>query len=88
MFLEEFPKQLDEIRHALEQSDAVVLCRAAHTLKSSLAAFGAAGCVEFAKTLEQMGREARFEQAPQLLSQLATDLPQLAAELAAYARET
>lgn len=51
-YLEEAPKLLQALQAALEQSDAVVLRRSAHTLKSSSAVLGAMALANRCESLE------------------------------------
>ena len=56
IFVEESPKRLDDIRDAVRAGDSRSLERAAHTLKGSVAIFGATAASEAARRLEAMGR--------------------------------
>src|ERR1700676_33856 len=56
LFLDECPRALLEIQRALAAEDAVKLENAAHSLKGSVANFGASAAVAAALRLEQMGR--------------------------------
>ena len=56
-FLEEAPLMLDEIQTAAADEEADNLRRAAHSLKSNSAIFGATYLGELAKELECMARE-------------------------------
>jgi two-component system, sensor histidine kinase and response regulator len=49
------PKLLEQIRAAVQSGDSVMLEKAAHTLKGSLAQFYANGAMETARRLEDMG---------------------------------
>lgn len=85
IFLEEYPSLIEEIRTAVGGGDAKRLERAAHTLKGSVANFGAQHATQAAYRLETMGRHgqlqdstsafedlvARFEQLHPVLEQLA-----------------
>ena len=57
LFLEDGPDLLMQIREAIDAKDAGALQKAAHTLKGSVANFGAEEAVETAFRLETMGRE-------------------------------
>ena len=70
IFLAEYPHMLAEIRQAIDTSDAVLLRRAAHTLKGSAAIFGAQPVADAALRLEMMGRENNFALAAQGLERL------------------
>ena len=56
IFVEESPKRLDDIREAVRAGDSESLEQAAHTLKGSVAIFGATAASEAARRLEAMGR--------------------------------
>ncbi len=56
-YLEDAPKQIDEMRAAFEHGDRDDLQRIAHTLKSSSGIFGAHKMVELCRTLEIAARE-------------------------------
>jgi signal transduction histidine kinase/CheY-like chemotaxis protein/HPt (histidine-containing phosphotransfer) domain-containing protein len=75
LFVDDAPRHLDQIRHALDVRDGDALRRAAHGLKGAAANFDAEGVVAAARTLEDIGRtqefdaEARCEAAWRALSQ-------------------
>jgi two-component system sensor histidine kinase/response regulator len=56
LFLDDYPKLLEELRIASERGDARAIERTAHSLKGSVSNFGASAAVEAAFTLENMGR--------------------------------
>jgi HPt (histidine-containing phosphotransfer) domain-containing protein len=56
-FLEDAPKLIRELHSALKAKDAETFRRAAHSLKSNAASFGANRLSELAKELEMLGRE-------------------------------
>ncbi len=56
LFLEEYPRVLEELRAAIARGDAKDLERTAHGLKGSVSNFGARTAVEGARMLESMGR--------------------------------
>jgi HPt (histidine-containing phosphotransfer) domain-containing protein len=56
-YLEDAPHLIAEMKSALKTGDAESFRRAAHTLKSNSATFGAGGLSELAKELEMLGRE-------------------------------
>jgi HPt (histidine-containing phosphotransfer) domain-containing protein len=86
IFLEEYPTLIEEIRSAVGNQDATGLERAAHTLKGSVANFGAQAATQAAYRLEAMGRKGelsesrsafddlviRFDQLHPILEQLAS----------------
>jgi two-component system sensor histidine kinase/response regulator len=56
LFLDDYPKLLDELKTARSRNDAKVIERTAHSLKGSVSNFGASAAVEAAFALENMGR--------------------------------
>ena len=56
-FLEDAPKLIRELHAALKAKDAETFRRAAHSLKSNAASFGAHRLSELARQLEMLGRE-------------------------------
>ena len=83
LFLDEYPRVLDEIHKALATGDAPMLERAAHGLKGSVANFGARGAVDAAFQLEQLGKAGKLDQAPPALAALERTLACLHADLSA-----
>lgn len=65
-FLEDTPSQLEQLRNALAAQDAEAFRRAAHTIKSNAATFGAHQLAALARELEMMGRENNLEAGNQL----------------------
>lgn len=59
-FLDDAPRLFDQLKSALEAGDADSFRRAAHSLKSNAATFGASQLAELAKALEAIGRENRL----------------------------
>jgi CheY-like chemotaxis protein len=66
-FIDDGTRLLNEASRALQQKNAQDLRRAAHTLKSNGATFGAVMLSTVAKQLEQLGREGQFEGAAELI---------------------
>ncbi|MEQ8791148.1 MAG: response regulator [Pirellulaceae bacterium] len=69
-FLDESERLQQEMRAALDQREAALLRRAAHTLKGSVRLFGAHQANELAYRLETMGRDEQFEGAAETLAEL------------------
>ena len=61
-FLDDAPKLISEMKSALKASDADAFRRAAHSLKSNAATFGAGHLAEQARSLEMLGKEGRLDQ--------------------------
>ena len=81
LFLDEYPRSLDEIHKALSAGDARTLERSAHGLKGAVANFGARAAVDAAFQLEQLGRAHKLDQVPPALAALERTLACLHAEL-------
>lgn len=77
IYFREAPKQVAEIRKAWQEKNAVLLRRAAHTLKSSSLNLGAKQIGEWCKELEQAGRAEIFEGVPEKLALLEAELPRV-----------
>ncbi|MGA3326193.1 MAG: Hpt domain-containing protein [Terriglobia bacterium] len=87
IFLQEWPKLLEDVRGATERRDASGLERAAHTLKGSVGVIAAPQAFDAAHTLEQMAREGKVEDADAALMRLEAALHQLLQELGKYETE-
>lgn len=74
LFLEDAPQILAAVRSAVESGDAEGLQRAAHSLKGSVANFGAEEAVRSAYSLEQMGQENNLSGASDALEVLEVEL--------------
>ena len=60
-FLEDAPLQIQQMKDAIDKKDAELFKRAAHTVKSNAATFGATQLASLARELESMGRENNLE---------------------------
>jgi CheY-like chemotaxis protein/HPt (histidine-containing phosphotransfer) domain-containing protein len=69
-FLTEAPKLLRQIREALAAGETSMLQRAAHTLKSNAALFGAEALALLCKELELMAREGALAKAEEKIGQI------------------
>ena len=67
LFVDDAPNHLKKIESAIDHRDADALRRAAHALKGAAANFEAESVVSAARTLEEMGRENRFDAADHAL---------------------
>jgi histidine phosphotransfer protein HptB len=73
VFLEEAPVRLAELRSGLESGDAVLLGRAAHTLKSNALTFGALGLADLSARLELTARGGDLSEARPLVERTALE---------------
>jgi HPt (histidine-containing phosphotransfer) domain-containing protein len=67
IFLDDYPNLIAEIREAIEKQDHKRLEVAAHTLKGSVANFGAQDAMQAAYRLELLGRSRQLLEAPDAL---------------------
>jgi two-component system, sensor histidine kinase and response regulator len=77
IFLDEYPAMIVEIRDAIQGKDARKLDQAAHTLKGSVANFGAQAATQAALRLETMGRRSELDGAREAFSTLEAEFEQL-----------
>jgi HPt (histidine-containing phosphotransfer) domain-containing protein len=77
IFLAEYPALIGDIQEAVASRDARKLERAAHSLKGSVANFGAQGAVDASYRLETIGRRGLLEEAPDALATLLMDFQRL-----------
>ena len=77
LFLEDYPKTLEEIQAAVADGNALALNRAAHTLKGSLGYLGARAAEARARELETMSGKGDLYAAPEALAALENQLARL-----------
>jgi len=87
IFLNEYPKRLEQIRKSILDRDARGLEFAAHTLKGSAANLFARNVVEQAAKLEDLGRDGVVDGAEEILATLEKQVRQLRHGLSAYHAE-
>lgn len=85
-FLEDAPAQFEVMQSALASGNAGELRRAAHSVKSNAATFGAASLAELARQLEMLGKEGRLGPAPGKLQELRSLFEPVARELRELSR--
>ena len=88
VFSETYPDQLSELKKAIENNDAPIVERAAHTLKGSVGAFSAKKALETAFRLETMGRDGNLQEAAVVYSKLEQEIEELEAALKATLSES
>jgi len=74
-FLEQAPKDMADLRQALDDRDSDRLRRIAHSLKSASANLGAKGFSSLCADLEAVGRAEKLTEAPALMESIETILP-------------
>ncbi len=84
VFLDEGPMLLRAIRSALENQDAAVLRRSAHTLKGSLRIFGVTQGVELAQEIENRGKQQVWDGTADHCREMETFMATVLAELKAH----
>jgi CheY-like chemotaxis protein len=87
IFLEEYPRFLQQMRQAIADNDSATLCHAAHTLRGSVGNFVATDAAAAALVLENMGREEGLAQASVALAQLEAVLARLTLALSKLTTE-
>jgi histidine phosphotransfer protein HptB len=80
-FLEDSPKLVAEMKAALKAQDADSFRRAAHSLKSNSATFGANHLAQLSRDLEMIGKENRLSDAEPRLPALEEALQRASSEL-------
>ena len=85
LFAVECPQLLASIRDAINHSDAVLLRRAAHSLKGAVSNFGAPAVVAAAQRLESMGQHGNLLEAQAACARLQETLDRVQPELDAVA---
>jgi PAS domain S-box-containing protein len=81
LFLDMYPRQMNDIRAAAANGDTTMLERTSHSLKGAAASFGGKEAAACALRLEQMGREGSLHDAGAAIADLDTALERLAAVL-------
>jgi HPt (histidine-containing phosphotransfer) domain-containing protein len=87
LFLQDYPRLMEEMRHSIRLSNHSDLERAAHTLKGRLAFFGVNAMRDKAFGLEMMGRERNSTNAVQALAEIESAMEGLLLEFNSLVRE-
>ena len=80
-FLEDAPKLVDELKSSLEANNADSFRRAAHSMKSNAATFGANELAMLAKELEMLGKGNKLHETGDRLQALEEAFASVRAEL-------
>jgi HPt (histidine-containing phosphotransfer) domain-containing protein len=80
-YLDDAPKLLQDMKKALQAGDADSFRRAAHSLKSNSATFGAMRLSGLAKELEMLGKEGKLDEARPRMQPLEQAVEAVSAEL-------
>jgi HPt (histidine-containing phosphotransfer) domain-containing protein len=86
IFLDEASERMADVRRSIEEGDAELLRRSAHTLKGCLRIFEPERATEYAAQLEQAGKNEQLDQAPNLLKELEPQMELVIAELQRHAQ--
>lgn len=86
LFLEDYPRIMADIRTALHSNDAAGVEHAAHSLKGSVANFGAEPAWQAAFELERIGRSRDLSEAADAFARLSEIFAVLKPELEALTR--
>jgi CheY-like chemotaxis protein/HPt (histidine-containing phosphotransfer) domain-containing protein len=81
VFLAEAPALISTLRRAIELDDAGELRRAAHTLKSNAATFGARGLADLCGRLEEMGKAGSLAGAPEVMTRAEAEYERVRSQL-------
>ncbi len=82
-FIKDAPRLISEARNAAEEGRTADLRRAAHTLKSNSASFGAMGLSSLSRQIEETAKEGRCEGAEAMLYRIEDEFAVASAELKA-----
>ena len=87
LFLEECPTAMDELRQAVVARDANLIEHRAHSLKGSVATFGAGAAAAAALELERQGHNSDFHQVESSLQRFELSVAMLCSDLRALIAE-
>jgi two-component system sensor histidine kinase/response regulator len=87
-FFQDTPRQLAIIQSSLSSGDAQALRRAAHSLKSNSASFGATHLHKLCKQLEDMGQAGELDGAAALTAEIEGEYQLVHHALEAYQKES
>lgn len=87
LFLQDYPRLLDELRQSVLDGDHASLERAAHTLKGRFAFFGFHAMRDKLLKLELMGREGKSSGCRELLSEVESAIEHVLPEFRALVRD-
>ena len=76
-FLEDAPRMLTDMRQALDSGDVPVMRRAAHSLKSNSAEFGAMALSELCRELEALSKDSLVEGMDDLVARIEAEYVQV-----------
>ncbi len=83
VFLNDAPRMLSDMRQSFESGDAEVLHRAAHSLKSNAAEFGAIGLSDLCREIETLSKAGAVDGTDELVTRAKAEYVQVQAALEA-----
>ncbi len=86
-FLEDAPQMLADMQQSLESGDATLLHRAAHSLKSNSAEFGATALSELCREMEALSKDGSIEGMDEFVTRAEAELAQVKVALEAARQE-
>jgi PAS domain S-box-containing protein len=86
IFRDDYPKQIQALRAALQEGSADSVRRAGHTLKGMLANLAAPRARDLAGHIEELGKKGKVQAAAGVLEELLLDLPRVQEELDALSQ--
>lgn len=87
VFLDDAPRMLSDMRRALESEDAAVLHRAAHSLKSNSAEFGAMTLSDLCREIEALSKADTVDGTDELVGRAEVEYAQVKTALEELRRE-
>ncbi len=87
MFVQDYPRLIEEARNSILQNEPSIVERAAHTLKGRLAFFGIARLRDQLAGLEMMGRDHDLSRAGAELDKIEAEMQSVLMEFEALIRE-
>ncbi|HTP87040.1 MAG TPA: Hpt domain-containing protein [Bryobacteraceae bacterium] len=81
LFIDDYPRQLQQIEEAIGKQDWKTAEREAHSLKGAVANFGASDASEAARAVEFAAREGRYSELSALLEGTRAEMVRVRAEL-------
>ncbi len=87
VFLNEYPRQLQDMKVAIENRDGETLRRVAHTLKGAVRMYGLEAATDSALAIEHYGRDEAFDAAQAAYLELETEMRHLTPILQEFASQ-
>ncbi len=88
IFFKTSPKLLDDLQQAIQHTDAVEICNAAHALRGSVANFGAKKLIAMTIEIEKIASSSDIQLSINFLNAIEIELDKLVSELKTFQEET